>query len=131
MIFLRLPLRILSLLLCALWFTASQANDHGGGGGGGNAPLKFTTNLGNGKYVLFDLVLETAGPEADQALNALKPMLQHRVLLLLSGETVETLMPLEGKIKLQEKIRDMANKLIGEKPKTGVKDALFTNFIIQ
>lgn len=108
----------------------ASASDHGGGGQAA-APIKFITNLGNRKYMQFDMVLEFAAPEADQELTARRPQLQHRILLMLSDESVESLMPVQGKLKLQEKILEVANKLIGETPKTGVKEVLFTSFIIQ
>jgi flagellar FliL protein len=123
--------RFFLILACGLFINASQANDHGGGGGGGNAPMKFTTNVGLSKYLQFEVVLEVAKPEAEAALAGVKPKLQHQILLQLSDETIESLLTLEGKLKLQERIKEIANRLIDETPKTGVKEVLFTSFIIQ
>ena len=130
-----MTIRSASLRLCllaslCLAATPSFANDHGGGAPAA-ASIKFITNLGSRKYVQFEMVLETAAPEVGMELNGRLPILQHRILLMLSDESVESLTPIQGKLKLQEKIQEIANKLVGETPKTGVKEVLFTSFIIQ
>lgn len=119
---------VLALLLAAA--LPVQAGDHGGGGGA-PAPLKFITNLGTSRYVVFEMVTEAATPEAAHLLETLKPRLQHRILLLLSDKTEESLVTVKGKIELQEEILDIANEIIDETPKTGIKEILFTNFILQ
>jgi len=118
-------------LLTFLTIGPALAGDHGGGGGGGNTPIKFTTNLGNNKYLQFEMVLEPAKPEAEQALGSMKPRLQHQIILLLSEATFESLITLKGKLELQETIKEVANKLIEATEKTGIKEVLFTSFIIQ
>jgi flagellar FliL protein len=115
------------VLVCCL----SSAHAGGGGDQGGGAPLKFTTNLGASRYLQFEVVLEAANPEADHHLAMYKPRLQHEIILMLSGESQENLQTLKGKLELQAKIQEIANHIIHETPKSGIKDVLFTSFIIQ
>lgn len=120
------------LLLCgAMSVQVAWASGDGHGGGGGAAPLKFTTNLGNSRYLQFEVVLEAATPEAAHELEIYRPRIQHQVILMLSDQRHEVLATLKGKLELQAQIQDIANHIIHEKPKTGVKDVLFTSFIIQ
>jgi len=119
----------LTLATC-LSIGQALASEHGGGGGG-NTPIKFTTNLGSNKYLQFEMLLEAAKPDAEQALAVQKPRLQHQIILLLSQLTFESLITLKGKLELQEMIKEIANKLIDETEKTGIKEVLFASFIIQ
>lgn len=109
---------------------AAQASDHGGGGGAPE-PMVFTVNLGTENYLQFGLILEPAVPEAAGAIAAYKPRIQHEIILLLSGKDVATLRSLAGKKELIEEIIELANHAIHEDEKTGVKEALFTRFLIQ
>lgn len=119
------------LLFSVLSFGAlpALANDHGGGGG--PEPLVFTVNLGSSNYLQFGLILEAASPEAGHELAAYKPKIQHEIILLLSGKEVNHLRSLAGKKELIDEIVEKANHVIHETEKTGVKEALFTKFIIQ
>ena len=122
------------MLLSVLAVPQAQANDHGGGAAGPE-PMKFTVNVGSangfGKYLQLEMVFETAHPEAGMAIAAVKPKVQHQMILLLSGENADHLRTREGKRELMEKIIEVVNKVIDETEKTGVKEVLFTNFIIQ
>lgn len=128
-------LRRAALLLPFLFFAVAplgHASDHGGGSG--PASLKFTANLGNAgdaRFLQFELVLEGATPEVGAAVSAHLPKIQHTILMMLSDENDATLRTVEGKEALMEKIRAAVNEIIDETTKTGVKEALFTNFIIQ
>lgn len=125
-----LSIACLALLLGVL---PAQAGDHGGGGG--HEPLRFTVNVGSnasgGKYLQVEMVFETAHPEAAQAIATLKPRVQHALILLLTAENADHLRTREGKHELMEKIVEVVNKVIDENEKTGVKEVLFTSFIIQ
>jgi flagellar FliL protein len=118
------------LVLALLLPLPSLANDHGGGGGAPE-PMVFTVNLGKENYLQFGLILEPAVPEAAGSIAAYKPRIQHGIILLLSGKEVENLRTLEGKKKLIEEIVELANHAIHEDEETGVKEALFTKFLIQ
>lgn len=118
------------LLVLALFLPGSAlAGDHGGGGA--PEPMLFTVNLGTENYLQFGLILEPAVPEAGGAIAAYKPRIQHEIILLLSGKDVATLRSLAGKKELIEEIIELANHAIHEDEKTGVKEALFTQFLIQ
>lgn len=97
--------------------------------------MRFTVNVGSpaagSKYLQVEMVFETAHPEAGQAIAALKPKVQHQIILLLTSEDPDHLRTRAGKMELMEKIIEAVNKVIDETEKTGVKDVLFTSFIIQ
>ena len=123
------PLLVILTLLLPL---PSLANDHGGeGGGAAQQEMVFTVNLGKENYLQFGLLLETANPEVAGSIAAYKPRIQHEIILLLSGKEVDKLRTLEGKKKLIEEIVGLANHVIHEDEDTGVKEALFTKFLIQ
>lgn len=103
--------------------------DHGGASG--PEPLVFTVNLGNSTYLHFGLILETATPEAGHELGLFRPKIQHEIILLLSGKDPGHLRTLPGKKELVEEIIEAANHVIHSNEKNGVKEALFTKFIIQ
>lgn len=108
-----------------------MASDHGGGGGGGPEPMVFTTNLGKDNYLQFGVVFEAATPEAQHLLTAYKPKIQHEIILLLSGKEQGKLRTLAGKKELIEEIIELTNHVIHETEETGVKEVLFTKFLIQ
>lgn len=124
-----LPLLLLSSVLAVPLAQASDAP------AAGPEPLKFTVNVASanssGKYLQLEIVFETAQPEAAHAIATLKPKVQHQMILLLSGENADHLRTREGKRELMEKIIETVNKVIDENEKTGVKEVLFTHFIIQ
>lgn len=132
----RIVKNCLAIFLLVFWAGQSlvQASDHGGGAAGPE-PMRFTVNVGSvafgGKYLQIEMVFETAHPEAAQAIATLKPRVQHQLILLLTAEEPDHLRTREGKRELMEKIIETVNKVIDETEKTGVKEVLFTSFIIQ
>lgn len=121
----------------ATFLTPSYANDHGGGGGGGGGggePIKLTVNLGNpgtdGRFLVCEISL-VGSPEVAQAITKFRPKVIHQLLLMLSDEKAATLLTLQGKHDLADKIVEEVNGAINETHKTGVHEALFTSFIIQ
>jgi flagellar protein FliL len=107
------------------------AGEHGGGGGGGPEPLAFTVNIGSENYLQFGVVLEAATPEVAAEVSAYRPKIAHQIILALSGKRAEILRTLEGKKALIEEIIEIVNHVIGQTAKTGVHEALYSNFIIQ
>ncbi len=93
--------------------------------------MVFTVNLGKDNYLQFGLVFEGATPEALHLLAGYKPKLQHEIILLLSGKDAAKLRTLAGKKELIEEIIELSNHVIHEDEKTGIKEVLFTKFLIQ
>lgn len=126
--------RLIPLAFLAL-ATFATAAEHGGGSEkpAGFDPLLFTVNIGESldRYLQVTMAFDTAGSEVALKLAAIKPKIQHRIILMLCGESADTLRTAKGKTDLQERIRTEMNELIDEKPKNGVRDVFFTNFIIQ
>jgi len=124
--FLRRTIIVVAAMVC---LPALAGGDHGGGSG--PEPLLFTVNLGTNTYLHFGLILETATPEAGHELGLFRPKIQHEIILLLSGKDPAHLRTLPGKKELVEEIIEAANHVIHSNEKNGVKEALFTKFIIQ
>lgn len=117
------------IMLAILTPIAASANDHGGGGGA--EPMVFTMNVGTKAYVQFGLIFETGSPEAAHELVTYRPKIQHEIILLMSGKDEAHLRTLAGKKELVEEIIELVNHIIHEDQKTGVKEVLFTRFLIQ
>jgi len=111
------------------------AAEHGGGGAAGPEPMAFVVNVGNSaetlRFLQIAMVLEYASPEVAVRFTEIKPKLQHRIILMLSSEEVANLQTVKGKQDLQARIAKDLNTLVGETEETGVKEVLFTNFILQ
>jgi flagellar protein FliL len=112
----------------------SLASEHGGGAAA-PAPMEFTVNIGKAgaemKFLQVEMVFEFANVEASHLLAAIRPKAQHHILLLLTSEDASSLQTTKGKLALQERIVGEMNSLIDETVKTGVKEVMFTKFIMQ
>jgi len=111
------------------------AAEHGGGGAAGPEPMAFVVNVGNSaetlRFLQIAMVLEYASPEVAVRFTEIKPKLQHQIILMLSSEEVANLQTVKGKQNLQARIAKDLNTLVGETEETGIKEVLFTNFILQ
>ncbi len=73
-----------------------------------------------------------ADPKVQEKLKQHMPEVRDALLRLLTSKTAEELMTAEGKTALAEEVRKEVNRVIGaKKASQGVKDVLFTSFIIQ
>lgn len=124
----RFPLFFAFLFSLAM-LTPAWANS--GGGASAPEPLRFTVNLGKTKYLQVEIVLVGVSPEIEHELLALRPRIQHEIILLLSAQQPERLFSREGKHNLMAEVIEAANHVIHGNEKTGVKEVLFTSFIIQ
>jgi hypothetical protein len=129
-----------SALLCAAWLFAvpiAHAGGHGGGGegGGGPSPMTFVVNVGptrsGGMVLQMSIVLEPATPEAAKLIDAYKPMIQHRVLIVAAGLSPDSLRKPETRNKLSEKLVEEINDDLGTTKKNGIKEIFYTSFIFQ
>lgn len=111
------------------------AAEHGGGGGGGAEPIAFVVNVGSSaetlRFLQIAMVFDYASPEVAARIAELKPKVQHQMILMLSSEEISSLQTVKGKQDLQARIAKELNTLIDETAETGVKEVLFTNFILQ
>lgn len=127
------PLLLAALL--GLISPATLASDAGKSAAAGPAPMQFVVNIGKtgrgGTVLQVQVVLEAATPAASQAIDAYKPQLQHDINLIIARQTPEGLRTAEGKSALAEQILESVNETLGTKPKNGVKQVLFTHFILQ
>lgn len=125
--------KLIILLAASLFLNFAWASDHGGGGGGGEL-MKFTVNIGSPqgmRYLQVEMMFETGSPEAAHEISTLRPRVQHALILLLSSKETTTLLTRDGKHDLMEEIAETVNHIIEGNHKTGVKEVLFTSFIIQ
>lgn len=93
----------------------------------------FTVNLADQEsYLQAEISLKVADPKVQEKLKQHMPEVRDALLRLLSSKTAEELMTAEGKTTLAEEVRKEVNRVIGaKKASQGVKDVLFTSFIIQ
>ena len=97
--------------------------------------MEFVVNVGKGagdaRILRIAIVLEYADDEVSLRLSGYRPKLMHQILLVLSQQTSELLLSSKGKLELKQQIVRNINDMFRETEKTGVRDALFTDFLIQ
>lgn len=98
-------------------------------------PMVFIVNIGKSfsesRILRVVVVLEYADSAVAHYVSAFRPKLMHQILMALSEQGSESLLSTKGKVDLRKKIVGEINGLFNETEKTGVKDALFTDFVIQ
>lgn len=93
----------------------------------------FTVNLADQEsYLQVEVSLKLADAKVQETLKQHMPEVRDVLLRVLSSKTPEELMTPEGKAELAKEIRKEVNGVIGAKKEAkGVKEVLFTSFIIQ
>lgn len=93
----------------------------------------FTVNLADQEsYLQTEISLKLADQKIQERLKQRIPEVRDVLLRVLSSKTAEELITPEGKAELAKEIRKEVNGVIGaKKAEQGVKDVLFTSFIIQ
>jgi flagellar FliL protein len=93
----------------------------------------FTVNLADQEsYLQVEISLKLADVKVQEQLKQRMPEVRDVLLRVLSSKTAEELMTPEGKAELAKEVRKEVNGVIGaKKADKGVKDVLFTSFIIQ
>ncbi len=98
-------------------------------------PMEFVVNIGrsidDARILRIAIVLEYANDEISRHFSGHRPKLMHQILLVLSQQASEWLLSKQGKIELKQQIVRKINDAFRETEKTGVKDALFTDFLVQ
>lgn len=93
----------------------------------------FTVNLADQEsYLQTEISLKLADQKVQERLKQRMPEVRDVLLRVLSSKTAEELITPEGKAELAKEIRKEVNGVIdAKKVDQGVKDVLFTSFIIQ
>jgi len=97
----------------------------------------FVVNLAepdNGRYLQIGITYELTDAKAAEALKTYTPIIRSRILIVLSGKTVNDLSTIEGKQKLMDELVDLARVTVhgdGKDPTNGVRDVHFSSFVIQ
>jgi flagellar FliL protein len=96
----------------------------------------FTVNLQGdlcGQRLLYvGLSLQVADSETESYLREHMPQLRSRLLMLLSGQSSQSVATQDGKEQLKAKILALFQESVGDKqPELQVDDVLFTEFIVQ
>lgn len=122
-------------LVLTLSTTPALASGGGGGGASGPAPMTFVVNVGKtghgGTILQFQLIMVPAKPEAAKLIDTFKPMLQHRVMIVVAGMKPEVLRTPEGRQELAEILVEELNIDLETDEKEGIKEVFFTSFIFQ
>lgn len=93
----------------------------------------FTVNLADQEsYLQVEISLKLANVKVQEQVKKRMPEVRDVLLRVLSSKTAEELITPEGKTELAKEVRKEVNGVIGaKKADQGVKDVLFTSFIIQ
>lgn len=87
---------------------------------------------GRSRFLQTDLTLVIRDEDVAAALDMHMPLIRNNLVMLLSGQTLETLQSTEGKEALGKQalqsVQDVMQKEIG---KPGVEQVLFTSFVMQ
>ena len=101
-------------------------------------PLEpLVTNLqraggdGDSHYVQIALDFKVADPKVAEVIKQHKPEILHALLLLLASKGVGDLDHAEDKDALARQMVDLVNPIIGLKPAKGVREVMFTAFVVQ
>ena len=97
----------------------------------------FVVNLAapdQSRYLQIGITYETSNPLIAEEVKTYTPVIRSRILLVLSGKTVEQLTSIEGKQQLMDELVDLARVTIKGDPKDptrGIRDVHFSSFVIQ
>lgn len=100
-------------------------------------PLEsFTVNLqpgdGGEQFLQTNLTLQVADQAQADLLKAYMPNVRSRLLLLLSSKKPAEVLSVDGKNKLTQEILEIFKEpLMPGGPKAGVKNVLYTSFVVQ
>ncbi len=93
--------------------------------------INFADKAGHSKYLKCELSVMTKDPEIDKAVEKHMPAIRNALVLLLSRQIYEDLMPNEGKEKLRaEALAAVQAVLQAQVGKPGVEDLFFSNFVM-
>jgi flagellar FliL protein len=93
--------------------------------------INFADKAGKSKYLKCELSVVTKDPEIEKAVEKHMPAIRNALVLLLSRQIYEDLMPNEGKEKLRaDALTAVQEVLKAQVGKPGVDDLYFSNFVM-
>ena len=93
--------------------------------------INFSDRAGHSKYLKCELSVATKEPEIEKAVEKHMPAIRNALVLLLSRQVYEDLMPNEGKEKLRaDALVAVQAVLQAQVGKPGVEDLFFSNFVM-
>ena len=120
------------VLACALPGQAAWAEEKKEGGDGYIKIEPITVNLGTTQQVLqISISLKGESPELAVAVSNRMPIVRHKLIMLLSAQTSDTIMSTQGKTNLMAEVKVEVNKALKLGDKDGVTDVVIENFIVQ
>ncbi len=91
----------------------------------------FVVNLADPKarhFVKTTIALELTSERAKDDVQKLMPKIRDEIILLLSSQTIEDILTMDGKIRLRDQIISRVNRIIGE---GRVLNAYFSRLVVQ
>lgn len=93
--------------------------------------INFADRAGHSKYLKAELSVVTKEPDVEKAVEKHMPAIRNALVLLLSRQVYEDLMPNEGKEKLRaDALAAVQEVLKAQIDKPGVDDLFFSNFVM-
>lgn len=87
---------------------------------------------GRQHYLQISMSVLARHQDGIDGVRAHMPLIRNRVVLILSGETFETLQTDEGRVQLQQKLLAAIQEILQkETGKPGIEQVFFTNFVMQ
>lgn len=91
----------------------------------------FVVNLADPKarhYVKATIILELRDDNVKEEADKLLPRIRNDIILLLSSQTLEDVITMEGKIRLRDEIMARVTRVLGE---DSVNNVYFSSFVVQ
>ncbi len=91
----------------------------------------FVVNLADPKarhFVKATIILELANDDVKEEADKLLPKIRNDIILLLSSQTLEDVITMEGKIRLRDAIMARVTRILGE---DSVRNVYFSSFVVQ
>ena len=93
--------------------------------------INFSDRAGHSKYLKCELSVATKEPEIEKAVEKHMPAIRNALVLLLSRQVYEDLMPNEGKEKLRaDALTAVQAVLQAQVGRPGIEDLFFSNFVM-
>lgn len=91
----------------------------------------FVVNLADPRarhFVKATIILELVDDDVKERADKLLPRIRNDIILLLSSQTLEDVITMEGKIRLRDEIMARVSRILG---KDSVRNVYFSSFVVQ